>query len=179
MPLRRILCLPILKQNLYSYFLKLNCHCKYNIFPPYRKTNQRFNTKYLHIPNIIIKFATKIIINLQIMITTIFGCWILAIITVALLKCLDKLGNSSCPATVASEPLFDTFDENFDEPIRLASPNNTATEIVKRGRFFCVTIANSITGDKQTLRNTNKKYLVWDANNLAYEFFKKEQEITK
>lgn len=32
-------------------------------FMTYRKENQRFNTKYLLIPNIIIKFATKIIIN--------------------------------------------------------------------------------------------------------------------
>lgn len=99
--------------------------------------------------------------------------------TFGIFHVLGKLGSSSCPASVASEPLFDTYDEKFDEPIRLASPHNTASEIVKRGRFFCVTISNSVTGDMQTLSNTNKKYLVWDANNLAYEFFNKERELSK
>lgn len=110
-------------------------------------------------------------------ITTSFICWLLAIITVALFKAIDKLGNRTSPASVTSEPLFDTNGERTEETIRLASPNNTASEIVKKGRYFCVTIENSVTGDKQTLSNTNKRYLIWDANDIAYKFFNKEREM--
>ena len=90
-----------------------------------------------------------------------------------------KLGNSSCPASIASEPLFDTYDEKYDEPIRPASPNNIVSEIVKKGYLFFVTIENTVTGDKQTLSNRNKKYLIWDANDIAYKFYNKEREIAK
>lgn len=110
-------------------------------------------------------------------ITTSFICWFLAIITVAFFRAIDKLGNRTSRAPVTSEPLFDTNGERTEEPIRLASPNNTASEIVKKGRYFYVTIKNSVTGDKQTISNTNKKYLIWDANDIAYNFFNKEREM--
>ena len=110
-------------------------------------------------------------------ITTFFTSWLLAIITIALFNALDKLSNSSCSASVASEPLFDFNGERTEETIRLASPNNTASEIIKKGRYFYVTIENSVTGDKQTLSNTNKEYLIWDANDIAYKFFNKEREM--
>lgn len=96
--------------------------------------------------------------------------------TFALFHILGKLGNYACPASVADEPLFDSNGEQYNEPINLVSPNNTASNIIKKGRYFYVTIENSFTGEKQTLSNTNKKYLCWDANDTAWRFSVKEQE---
>ena len=90
-----------------------------------------------------------------------------------------KIGDISCPPSKASEPLFDTYDEKYNEPIRQASPNNIVSDITKKGYLFFVTIENTVTGDKQTISNRNKKYLIWDANNIAYEFYDKERGITK
>lgn len=39
--------------------------------------------------------------------------------------------------------------------------------------LFSVTIENTVTGEKQTLSNRNKKYLIWDANDIAYKFYNK------
>ena len=90
-----------------------------------------------------------------------------------------KLGNSSCPSSNASEPLFDTYDEKYNEPIRQASPNKIISDIAKKGYLMSVTIENTVTGDKQTISNRNKKYLIWDANNIAYKFYNKERGTTK
>lgn len=43
--------------------------------------------------------------------------------------------------------------------------------------LFFVTIENTVTGEKQTLSNRNKKYLIWDANDIAYKFYNKEREF--
>ena len=40
-----------------------------------------------------------------------------------------------------------------------------------------MTIENIVTGEKQTISNRNKKYLIWDANDIAYKFYNKEREI--
>ena len=58
-------------------------------------------------------------------------------------------------------------------------PNNMISDIVKKGYLFFVTIENTVTGDKQTISNRNKKYLIWDANNIAYKFYNKERGIIK
>ena len=53
------------------------------------------------------------------------------------------------------------------------------SDIAKKGYLFFVTIENTVTGDKQTISNRNKKYLIWDANNIAYKFYNKERGIIK
>ena len=102
---------------------------------------------------------------------------ILTYVTFGIFHVFKKLGNISCPASVASEPLFDTYDEKCNESIRPASSNNIVSEITKKGYLFFVTIENTVTGEKQTLSNRNKKYLIWDANDIAYKFYNKEREI--
>lgn len=85
---------------------------------------------------------------------------ILTYVTFGIFHVFKKLGNISCPASVASEPLFDTYDEKCKELIRPASPNNIVSEITKKGYLFFVTIENIVTGEKQTISNRNKKYLI-------------------
>lgn len=104
---------------------------------------------------------------------------IMTYVTFGIFHAFGKFGNSSCPASIASKPLFDTYDEIYDGSIRPASPNNIISDIVKKGYIFFVTIENTVTGDKQTISNRNKKYLIWDANNIAYKFYNKERGITK
>lgn len=104
---------------------------------------------------------------------------VLTYVAFGIFHAFGKLGDSSCPPSKASEPLFDTYEEKCNEPIRPASPNNIVSEIAKKGYLFFVTIENTVTGDKQTISNRNKKYLIWDANNIAYKFYNKEREITK
>lgn len=104
---------------------------------------------------------------------------IMTYVTFGIFHVFGKLGNSSCPASIASEPLFDTYDEKCNEPIRQASPNNIVSDIAKKGYLFFVTIENTVTGDKQTISNRNKKYLIWDANDIAYKFYNKERGIIK
>ncbi len=77
--------------------------------------------------------------------------------------------------TVSNLP-FDSNGEDYHEPISLLSPHNSASKITKKDGLFYVTIENSVTGDKQTLSNKNKKYLCWDAEEIATKFAVKERD---
>lgn len=77
---------------------------------------------------------------------------------------------------MANDLTFAPNGEDYQEPISLLSPHNSASEITKKNGLFYVTIENSITGDKQTLSNKNKKYLCWDAEEIATKFALKERD---
>ena len=77
------------------------------------------------------------------MVGTLIFSAVLTYATFVIFHAFGKLGNSSCPPSKASEPLFDTYDEKYNEPIRQASPNNMISDIVKKGYLFFVTIEPS------------------------------------
>lgn len=77
---------------------------------------------------------------------------------------------------MVSDLPFAPNGEDYNEPISLLSPHNSASEITKKDGLFYVTIENSVTGDKQTLCNKNKEYLCWDAEEIATKFAVKERD---
>lgn len=101
-----------------------------------------------------------------------FGALILAWLTIGLGNAINKI---KLPTPVPDLP-FAPNGEDYNEPISLLSPHNSASEIIKRDGLFYVTIENSVTGDKQTLSNKNKKYLCWDAEEIATKFAVKERD---
>lgn len=87
----------------------------------------------------------------------------------------NAIGKMKCASPVQDLP-FAPNGEDYNEPISLLSPHNSASEITKKEGLFYVTIENSVTGDKQTLNNKNKKYLCWDAEEIATKFAVKERD---
>lgn len=105
-----------------------------------------------------------------------FGTLILsAIAAYATLIIGGAISRSGCSPKVNDLP-FDPNGEDYHEPISLLSPHNSASKIIKKNGLFYVTIENSVTGDKQTLSNKNKKYLCWDAEEIATKFAVKERD---
>lgn len=95
---------------------------------------------------------------------------ILGYATLGIGHILSKMGNRSCSAS--SLP---SGDDDCEEPIPLISPHNSVSEIMqKEGRYY-ITIENSITGEKKTINNRFKKYLCWEAHDVAFDFAVRER----
>lgn len=97
-----------------------------------------------------------------------------AIIIIAYL--LRKLGRAIDRYGYCRELPYPPNGEDYNEPISLLSPHNTASEVTKKDGLFYVTIENSVTGEKQTLSNRNKRTLCLEAEFVATRFAEKERD---
>lgn len=102
-----------------------------------------------------------------------FGSLLAAWATLGIGNAIDKMGRSN--SYVRDLP-YAPNSEDYNEPISLLSPHNSASEITKRDGLFYVTIKNSVTGDKQTLSNRDKMTLCLEAEFVATRFAEKERD---
>lgn len=96
--------------------------------------------------------------------------------TFALFHILGKVDDSINSVPRSSISKYSPNGENYNEPIQLLSHNNSASKITYKDGLFYITIENSITGDKKTLSHKNKKYLCWDAEDVATKFALRERD---
>lgn len=101
-----------------------------------------------------------------------FGTLLAAYIIIGIGKALDKV---HLPTPVPDLP-FAPNGEDYNEPISLLSPHNSASEITRKDGLFYVTIENSVTGDKKTLSDRNKMTLCIEAEFVATRFAEKERD---
>ena len=94
---------------------------------------------------------------------------ILAYATLGIGHALSKMGSHSCSSS-------SNYDDDHEETIPLLSPHNSVSEITEKDGRFYITIENSITGERRTINNRFKKYLCWDAHDVAFEFAVNERE---
>lgn len=94
----------------------------------------------------------------------------------ALFHILGKVGDSINSMPRSSISAYSPNGADYDEPIQLLSRNNSASEITYKDGLFFVTIENSVTKDKQTLSHKNKKYLCWNAEDVATKFALRERD---
>ncbi len=125
----------------------------------------------LHVSNIILKFATEDNKRLWLMLEILIISGILAYAILGMGHILAKVGSRTHLSSLTSND-----NEDCEEPIPLLSPHNSVSEITqKNGRYF-ITIENSVTGDKKTVSNRFKKYLCWEAHDVAFDFAVKERK---
>ncbi len=96
--------------------------------------------------------------------------------TLALFHILGKVGDSINSVPRSSIANIRQTEKIINEPIQLLSHNNSASKITYKDGLFYITIVNSITGDKKTLSHKNKKYLCWDAEDVATKFALRERD---
>lgn len=101
-----------------------------------------------------------------------FGTLLAAYIIIGIGK---ALGKAHLSAPVPDLP-FAPNGEDYNEPISLLSPHNSASEITRKDGLFYVTIENSVTGDKKTLCYRNKMTLCIEAEFVATRFAEKERD---
>lgn len=105
-----------------------------------------------------------------------FGTLVVVYGAIAIFHIFGKIGNAIDKYGSNYELPYAPNGEDYNDPISLLSPHNSASEITKKDGLFYVTIENSVTGDKQTLSNKNKEYLCWDAEEIATKFAVKERD---
>lgn len=88
---------------------------------------------------------------------------------------IDKLGRKSSCTGSSTNFLYGECGEQYNKPLSLISPHNTASEITRKDGLFYVTIENSITGDKKTLSKWDKWLLCLEAEDVAFDFAVKER----
>lgn len=87
-------------------------------------------------------------------------------------RAVDNAGH--CAPRTNNGPSANPNNE-YKKLITLVSPHNTASDIVWKDGAYCVTIENSVTGDKEIVRHKNKRYLCWLADEVAAKMAIKER----
>lgn len=100
---------------------------------------------------------------------------VLLIMLFLLRKISRMAGNASHYAPRANNSPSANPNNEYKKLITLVSPHNVASDIVWKDGAYCVTIENSVTGDKETVRHKNKRYLCWLADEVAAKMAIKER----
>lgn len=110
-----------------------------------------------------------------------FGTLVVVYGAIAIFHLLGKIGKTigKYENKVSSDLVYVPYgpnSEDYNEPISLLSPHNSASEITRKDGLFHVTIVNSVTGDQKTLSNKDKWLLCLDAEEIATKFATRERE---
>lgn len=110
-----------------------------------------------------------------------FGTLVVVYGAIAIFHILGKMGKAigKYENKVSSNLVYVPYGpngEDYNEPISLLSPHNSASEITRKDGLFYVTIENSVTGDKKTLSDRNKMTLCIEAEFVATRFAEKERD---
>ena len=84
-------------------------------------------------------------------------------------------GNTSHSVSRFNNSLSANPNNEYKKLITLVSPHNTASDITWKDGAYCVTIENSVTGDKEIVRHKNKRHLCWQADEVAAKLAIKER----